>query len=171
MGTLKRALDSPEPESENEEATEEVYEVERILAQADVGGDTLYLVKWKGYDSKECTWEPADNFQEQITIDQWKRQLAQGDTLDALQVARIQQLMDDFEAEQEETRRLEHEQQETKQIKSEEREEREAQIRRAKRQKVLEEQSRKLTSPKTNEKPEPSRIKAATVQKPLGKTQ
>jgi hypothetical protein len=35
-----------------------VYEVEAILAKRRVGKSWQYLVKWKGYDETENTWEP-----------------------------------------------------------------------------------------------------------------
>jgi hypothetical protein len=41
----------PEPE----------YEVEEILDHAKRGTRIRYLVKWKGYDSDDNSWEPADN--------------------------------------------------------------------------------------------------------------
>lgn len=34
------------------------YEVEKILDHRGEGPQTEYLVKWKGYDSDENTWEP-----------------------------------------------------------------------------------------------------------------
>jgi hypothetical protein len=39
----------------------EEYEVEAILADKRVGNTTKYLVKWKGYGSDECTWEPTSH--------------------------------------------------------------------------------------------------------------
>ena len=36
-----------------------IYEVERIIAERKVDGETQYLVKWKDYGDEDCTWEPA----------------------------------------------------------------------------------------------------------------
>ena len=44
------------------ESEETVYEVERIVGKKEVKGQTLYHIKWKGFDKvKDNTWEPADN--------------------------------------------------------------------------------------------------------------
>jgi hypothetical protein len=40
---------------------EEEYEVEKILAHRGEGPQTEYLVKWKGYDHDENTWEPIEH--------------------------------------------------------------------------------------------------------------
>src|SRR6266550_2751797 len=40
---------------------EQEYEVEAILAHRQFRGKYQYLVKWKGYDSSENTWEPENN--------------------------------------------------------------------------------------------------------------
>ncbi len=45
-----------DPESQNAE-----YEVEDILDQQDITGQPHWLVKWKGYDHTEDTWEPEKN--------------------------------------------------------------------------------------------------------------
>ncbi len=42
-----------EPETE--------YEVEDILGKRMISEEAHYLVKWKGYDASESTWEPQDN--------------------------------------------------------------------------------------------------------------
>ena len=40
---------------------EQEYEVEAILTHRQFRGKYQYLVKWKGYDSSENTWEPENN--------------------------------------------------------------------------------------------------------------
>lgn len=37
------------------------YEAERILDITKEDGQIKYLVKWKGYDQKENTWEPPEH--------------------------------------------------------------------------------------------------------------
>ena len=40
----------------------EEYEVEAILShRPDKNRETTYLIKWKGYDSSENSWEPESN--------------------------------------------------------------------------------------------------------------
>ena len=52
----------------------ETYEIEAILDHRGEGKERTYLVKWKGYDSSENTWEPIDNFQDITVINEyWKR--------------------------------------------------------------------------------------------------
>jgi transposase InsO family protein len=46
---------------EIEEETENEYEVEEILDTNKISGKPHYLVKWKGYDTSENTWEPIEN--------------------------------------------------------------------------------------------------------------
>ncbi|KAF4228200.1 hypothetical protein CNMCM8980_006938 [Aspergillus fumigatiaffinis] len=41
--------------------TEQEYKVEKILNHKRVSGKPYYLVKWKGYDTSENTWEPIKN--------------------------------------------------------------------------------------------------------------
>lgn len=41
---------------------EETYEVDKILAEKQSPDKKMYyLIKWKGYNSKESTWEPIEN--------------------------------------------------------------------------------------------------------------
>jgi hypothetical protein len=40
---------------------EEYFEVEQILCRRIVRGCIEYLVKWKGFEEKEATWESAAN--------------------------------------------------------------------------------------------------------------
>lgn len=46
-----------DPESQNAD-----YEIERILDDKLIRGKRHYLVKWKGYDDTENTWEPTEHF-------------------------------------------------------------------------------------------------------------
>jgi hypothetical protein len=46
---------------EIDDDTEQEYEVEQILDDKRVSGKPYYLVKWKGYDTSENTWEPIEN--------------------------------------------------------------------------------------------------------------
>jgi hypothetical protein len=46
---------------EIEEETKDEYEVEEILATNKISGKPHYLVKWKGYDTSENTWEPIEH--------------------------------------------------------------------------------------------------------------
>ena len=41
--------------------SDEEYEVERILGKKIISGAAHYLVKWKGYNTSESTWEPKAN--------------------------------------------------------------------------------------------------------------
>jgi chromobox protein 1 len=49
------------PENRKAEAAHEEYEVESILAKRVTKNRTEYLVKWKGYEEDENTWEPVAN--------------------------------------------------------------------------------------------------------------
>ena len=40
---------------------DEEYEVEKIIATRKKNKKTEYLIKWKGYDDSENTWEPESN--------------------------------------------------------------------------------------------------------------
>lgn len=46
---------------EIEDETENEYEVEEILNCDRISGRPHYLVKWRGYDTSENTWEPIEN--------------------------------------------------------------------------------------------------------------
>ena len=41
--------------------SDEEYKVERILGKKIISETVHYLVKWKGYDTSESTWEPKQN--------------------------------------------------------------------------------------------------------------
>jgi len=48
-------------EEEEEEEEEEEYQVESIVDHRMKKGKKEYLVKWKGFDDEENTWEPTSN--------------------------------------------------------------------------------------------------------------
>ena len=58
---------------EVEEEPEEVYSVEKIVSKKVVGGKTQYLLKWKGYDSDQNTWEPEENLDCQDLLEEFNR--------------------------------------------------------------------------------------------------
>lgn len=51
----------PPPPEPVEVEGEEEYEVEEVLDSKVHGKGLRYLVKWKGYDESENSWEPASN--------------------------------------------------------------------------------------------------------------
>jgi Chromo (CHRromatin Organisation MOdifier) domain len=58
--SLPQPTNNPETK-EDINATEEEYEVEKILDQQVRNGITEYLIPWKGYTLDENTWEPTKN--------------------------------------------------------------------------------------------------------------
>lgn len=42
-----------------------IYNAEKIIKERVKNGQKEYLLKWKGYSSKECTWEPRENIFDQ----------------------------------------------------------------------------------------------------------
>jgi hypothetical protein len=66
--TFHVSLIEPAPDSvpvqtkaEGRNEDEKHYEVEKILAVRITGNRPYYLIKWKGYDTSENTWEPINN--------------------------------------------------------------------------------------------------------------
>ena len=47
---------------------EEEYEVEQICEKRLQEGKVEHLVKWKGWDHKDSTWEPIDHLNCQVTV-------------------------------------------------------------------------------------------------------
>ena len=84
----------------DDELDEDVFIVERILAERydPVEQKAQYLIKWENYGDEECTWEPVENFNTKEVLLQWRDQKQRGDALDSNDLARIQNLMDDFQA-------------------------------------------------------------------------
>lgn len=53
------------------------YEIERILKhRKGARGSVSYLVKWKGYEDVEATWEPHASVQDTAALDDYELQLA-----------------------------------------------------------------------------------------------
>jgi hypothetical protein len=50
------------------EIQEEIYEVERIIDARSKRGQQQYLVRWKGYQPSEDTWEPEEHFNSKAPI-------------------------------------------------------------------------------------------------------
>lgn len=59
-----------------EEEPEIVFSVEKIVSKKVVGGKTQYMLKWKGYDSDENTWEPEENLDCQDLLEEFNRKTA-----------------------------------------------------------------------------------------------
>ena len=61
---------------------EEVFSVEKIVSKRVVGGKTQYLLKWKGYDSDENTWEPEENLDCEDLLEEFNRKTTAAATKD-----------------------------------------------------------------------------------------
>lgn len=49
------------------------YEVEDILRETFIYGKVHYLIKWKGYGLRDCTWEPIEHLKNvPDIIHKWK---------------------------------------------------------------------------------------------------
>jgi hypothetical protein len=65
---------TPAEDIEIEDETGE-YEVEQILDMQRINNQPFYLIKWKGYDTSENTWEPIENLTNcQLLIQTYHRQ-------------------------------------------------------------------------------------------------
>ena len=62
VSLLEKALANAKLQTKIElETNDDEYQVENILGHRLVDGRKQYLVKWKGYDNSDNTWEPVDN--------------------------------------------------------------------------------------------------------------
>jgi len=64
----------------DDEMEEELWEVEKVLDYEDRDGEDYFLVKWKGYDDDEITWEPREHLYGAMDtlIDYWKTKATRG---------------------------------------------------------------------------------------------
>jgi len=53
----KKPTSQKRKKEEEEDEVEDEYEVEKLLQSKTIKGKVYYLVKWKGYSSKDATWE------------------------------------------------------------------------------------------------------------------
>ena len=71
MGKKNRKRKAREVDEGQQE--EEVFSVEKIVSKRVAGGKTQYLLKWKGYDSDENTWEPEENLDCQDLLEEFNK--------------------------------------------------------------------------------------------------
>ena len=66
-------IDNTQPlYKENDDDDEsDVYVVDYIMNHKEEDGQFHYLVKWKGYDEKEATWEPEDHINDPQPIERY----------------------------------------------------------------------------------------------------
>ncbi|KAG1135847.1 hypothetical protein G6F38_012488 [Rhizopus arrhizus] len=50
------------------EEQSEAYDVEAVIDHKGAPSNWLYLVRWKGYDAKDDTWEPEKHFHDNRPI-------------------------------------------------------------------------------------------------------
>jgi hypothetical protein len=68
----KEAEISSSNPSSGRSKTEE-YEVDCIVDTRKAAGRVEYLVRWKGFDDSQCTWEPESHFDTRECIDNFLR--------------------------------------------------------------------------------------------------
>ncbi len=56
---------------------DDLYSVDRILAEKQEGRGTHYLLLWDGYTEDQSTWEPLQNIRDKELLDIWRERKAQ----------------------------------------------------------------------------------------------
>jgi hypothetical protein len=56
---------------------DDLYSVDRILAEKQEDGGTHYLLLWDGYTEDQSTWEPLQNIRDEELLDIWRERKAQ----------------------------------------------------------------------------------------------
>ena len=75
----------------------EEYEVEKIVAKRRKGNKTFYLVRWKGYDSENDSWQTARDLRNAPDIiREWHCQLRRPNRVTALIASHVTSSMDVF---------------------------------------------------------------------------
>jgi hypothetical protein len=69
--TPEGKADNPSPILVNNQPE---WEIEHILAQRKSRNKIQYLVKWKGFELHDATWETAQNLRGTIALHQWNCQ-------------------------------------------------------------------------------------------------
>lgn len=86
---------------------EETYTVKAILDRRDFADNvTRYLVRWEGYGTERCTWEPASSFDSPETLEDFNEMYRSGNGLvDSHQIEDVLQKIKAYEAGKEHRKR------------------------------------------------------------------
>ena len=73
QGTLENNNTDHIDSSDEEQVSDDSYEIEKIMdhRRNTTTGEWEFLVKWKGYDHRQNTWEPESHFDNSNTIRQY----------------------------------------------------------------------------------------------------
>jgi hypothetical protein len=66
--------DADADEGEEKSGEDEIFDAEHLVEKKRENGRWLWLVKWKGYSSKDNTWEPTENISKDLIAEFEKRQ-------------------------------------------------------------------------------------------------
>jgi chromo domain-containing protein 1 len=82
-------------------ASDQEFEVDRILAEKNVNGKKYYLILWKDYHEDKSTWEPKANIVDEGLVETWKtrQQLEQSGDAVPFDVASFEARMKKLEEE------------------------------------------------------------------------